>query len=211
MIFRRVGCGWYCSESSIRSDRHFGLLLWRCARPFSSRRPTAGRARSGFAPNGGKQWRRSSAGRCPRSKDALDRFLSLQGGHALTPVDCFNTSAGQSDPYLNLCIRQPIPASFSQGTWKFSWISEIFLPGVMCPSWVEMGTLFIWCNRRARCAAASPSASSVPLLQSGTSGSSRFPACTDLLPGEDARRSTFVSLAALRRISLADHCHHHRS
>ena len=28
---------------------------------------------------------------------------------ALTPVDMFNASAGQSDPYLNLFIRQPIP------------------------------------------------------------------------------------------------------
>ena len=33
------------------------------------------------------------------------------GGRTLTPVDLFDTSAGQSDPYLNLCIRQPIPAS----------------------------------------------------------------------------------------------------
>ena len=28
---------------------------------------------------------------------------------ALTPVDMFNASPGQSDPYLNLFIRQPIP------------------------------------------------------------------------------------------------------
>jgi hypothetical protein len=32
------------------------------------------------------------------------------GGRTLTPVDLFDTSAGQADPYLNLCIRQPIPA-----------------------------------------------------------------------------------------------------
>lgn len=31
-------------------------------------------------------------------------------GSALTPVDMFNSSAGQSDPYLNIFIRQPIPA-----------------------------------------------------------------------------------------------------
>ena len=31
-------------------------------------------------------------------------------GPALTPVDMFNASAGQSDPYLNIFIRQPIPA-----------------------------------------------------------------------------------------------------
>lgn len=30
-------------------------------------------------------------------------------GSALTPVDMFNDSPGQSDPYLNLFIRQPIP------------------------------------------------------------------------------------------------------
>jgi hypothetical protein len=30
-------------------------------------------------------------------------------GQALTPVDMFNSSAGQSDPFLNLFIRQPIP------------------------------------------------------------------------------------------------------
>jgi hypothetical protein len=31
-------------------------------------------------------------------------------GRALTPVDMFNASPGQSDPYLNFFIRQPIPA-----------------------------------------------------------------------------------------------------
>lgn len=31
-------------------------------------------------------------------------------GPAVTPVDMFNTSAGQSDPFLNIFIRQPIPA-----------------------------------------------------------------------------------------------------
>ena len=30
-------------------------------------------------------------------------------GPALTPVDMFNASPGQSDPFLNLFIRQPIP------------------------------------------------------------------------------------------------------
>ena len=32
-------------------------------------------------------------------------------GQALTPVDMFNQSAGQSDPYLNIFIRQPIPGT----------------------------------------------------------------------------------------------------
>ena len=31
-------------------------------------------------------------------------------GAALTPVDVFNASPGQSDPFLNLFVRQPIPA-----------------------------------------------------------------------------------------------------
>jgi len=30
-------------------------------------------------------------------------------GQALTPVDMFNASAGQADPYLNIFFRQPIP------------------------------------------------------------------------------------------------------
>jgi hypothetical protein len=30
-------------------------------------------------------------------------------GPALTPVDMFNASPGQSDPFLNVFIRQPIP------------------------------------------------------------------------------------------------------
>jgi hypothetical protein len=30
-------------------------------------------------------------------------------GHALTPVDSFNASPGQVDPFLNLVLRQPIP------------------------------------------------------------------------------------------------------
>jgi len=32
-------------------------------------------------------------------------------GQALTPVDMFNQSAGQSDPYLNIFLRQPIPGT----------------------------------------------------------------------------------------------------
>ena len=32
-------------------------------------------------------------------------------GQALTPVDMFNESAGQADPYLNIFLRQPIPGT----------------------------------------------------------------------------------------------------
>ncbi len=43
---------------------------------------------------------------------AKSRWLASYGwtqGHALTPVDLFNSSPGQSDPYLNLLVRQPLP------------------------------------------------------------------------------------------------------
>jgi hypothetical protein len=33
------------------------------------------------------------------------------GSAVITPVDMFNASAGQSDPYLNIFIRQPIPGT----------------------------------------------------------------------------------------------------
>lgn len=36
-------------------------------------------------------------------------------GQALTPVDMFNASAGQSDPYLSMFIRQPLPRGFMTG------------------------------------------------------------------------------------------------
>ena len=32
-------------------------------------------------------------------------------GQALTPVDWFNASPGQTDPYLGFFIRQPIPGT----------------------------------------------------------------------------------------------------
>lgn len=54
-------------------------------------------------------------GTLPKSKTRWTASYRYTGGHALTPVDLFNTSAGQSDPYLNLFIRQPIPASFLAG------------------------------------------------------------------------------------------------
>jgi len=36
-------------------------------------------------------------------------------GQALTPVDIFNQSPGQADPYLNIFFRQPIPSGFFPG------------------------------------------------------------------------------------------------
>src|ERR1700674_2625120 len=55
------------------------------------------------------------SGTVPMSKTHWIASYRYTGGHALTPVDLFDSSAGQSDPYLNLFIRQPIPASFLAG------------------------------------------------------------------------------------------------
>ncbi|HKC00728.1 MAG TPA: carboxypeptidase-like regulatory domain-containing protein [Terriglobales bacterium] len=55
------------------------------------------------------------SGTLPKAKTRWIASYRYTGGHALTPVDLFNVSAGQSDPYLNLFIRQPIPASFLAG------------------------------------------------------------------------------------------------
>jgi len=55
------------------------------------------------------------SGTVPKSKTRWIASYRYAGGRALTPVDEFNTSAGQADPYLNLCLRQPIPASFMAG------------------------------------------------------------------------------------------------
>ncbi|MGD0600114.1 MAG: carboxypeptidase-like regulatory domain-containing protein [Terriglobales bacterium] len=51
------------------------------------------------------------SGTVPKANTRWIASYRYTGGRTLTPVDLFDTSAGQSDPYLNLCIRQPIPAS----------------------------------------------------------------------------------------------------
>jgi hypothetical protein len=55
------------------------------------------------------------SGTVPKAKTRWIASYRYTGGHALTPVDLFDSSAGQSDAYLNLFIRQPIPASFLAG------------------------------------------------------------------------------------------------
>ena len=55
------------------------------------------------------------SGTVPKSKTHLVASYRYTGGRTLTPVDLFNTSAGQSDPYLNLFVRQPIPSRFIAG------------------------------------------------------------------------------------------------
>lgn len=51
------------------------------------------------------------SGTLPRSKTRWIASYRWINGPALTPVDMFNASAGQADPYLNLFFRQPIPGS----------------------------------------------------------------------------------------------------
>jgi hypothetical protein len=55
------------------------------------------------------------SGTVPKSKTRWITSYRYTGGHTLTPVDEFNSSAGQSDPYLNLFIRQPLPGNFLAG------------------------------------------------------------------------------------------------
>ena len=55
------------------------------------------------------------SGTVPKAKTRWIASYRYTGGHALTAVDLFDSSAGQSDAYLNLFIRQPIPASFLAG------------------------------------------------------------------------------------------------
>jgi carboxypeptidase family protein len=56
------------------------------------------------------------SGAVPKVKTRWIASYRYTGGHrALTPVDLFDSSPGQASPYLNLFIRQPIPASFLAG------------------------------------------------------------------------------------------------
>lgn len=49
------------------------------------------------------------SGTVPRTHTRWIASYRWINGQALTPVDMFNASPGQSDPFLNLFIRQPIP------------------------------------------------------------------------------------------------------
>jgi hypothetical protein len=56
------------------------------------------------------------SGTMPKAKTHWIASYRYTGGHrALTPVDLFDSSPGQAGPYLNLFIRQPMPASFLAG------------------------------------------------------------------------------------------------
>ena len=50
------------------------------------------------------------AGTVPRTHTHWIASYRWVNGPTITPVDMFNASAGQTDPYLNVFIRQPIPA-----------------------------------------------------------------------------------------------------
>lgn len=50
------------------------------------------------------------SGTAPRSKTRVIASYRWISGSALTPVDLFNASAGETDPYLSFFIRQPISA-----------------------------------------------------------------------------------------------------
>jgi hypothetical protein len=50
-------------------------------------------------------------GLVPKSKTRWMASYRWIDGQALTPVDMFNASGGQADPYLNLFFRQPIPGT----------------------------------------------------------------------------------------------------
>ena len=50
------------------------------------------------------------SGTVPRTHTRWITSYRWVNGPALTPVDMFNSSPGQSDPFLNLFVRQPIPS-----------------------------------------------------------------------------------------------------
>lgn len=51
------------------------------------------------------------SGQAPRTKTKWIASYGWTSGRALTPVDMFNASAGQMDPFLDFFIRQPIPGT----------------------------------------------------------------------------------------------------
>ena len=55
------------------------------------------------------------SGRIPGARTLWTTSYKWTSSHALTPVDMFNTSAGQSEPFLNVFVRQPIPGASSIG------------------------------------------------------------------------------------------------
>jgi hypothetical protein len=50
------------------------------------------------------------SGTTPRTHTRWIASYRWVNGPAVTPVDMFNTSPGQSDPFLNIFVRQPVPS-----------------------------------------------------------------------------------------------------
>jgi hypothetical protein len=75
------------------------------------------------------------SGTLPKAKTRWIASYRYTGDHALTSVDEFNRSAGRADPYLNLCLRQPIPASFLAGHMEIlmdlrNLLAQGYVPGM---------------------------------------------------------------------------------
>jgi hypothetical protein len=51
------------------------------------------------------------SGTCNRTKTHWVTSYRWTGGTALTPVDMFDASPGQADPYLSVFLRQPVPGT----------------------------------------------------------------------------------------------------
>lgn len=52
-------------------------------------------------------------GTAPKTKTRWIASYGWTGGRSLTPVDMFNSSAGQTDPFLDFFLRQPLPGTGS--------------------------------------------------------------------------------------------------
>ena len=51
------------------------------------------------------------SGTAPKTKTRWIASYGWTGGRSLTPVDMFNSSAGQTDPFLDFFLRQPLPGT----------------------------------------------------------------------------------------------------
>src|SRR5581483_271177 len=103
--FRAVAERKFCSALTATFDYSYGGAL-------SLGNP--GALQAGPASNSFDTLRRHAVaakltGKVPVSNTTWIASYKLTDSKALTPVDAFNVSAGQADPYLNFFIRQPLP------------------------------------------------------------------------------------------------------
>ena len=89
------------------------------------------------------------AGTMPGSKAQWIASYKWASGPSLTPVDLFNSGPGQTDSYLNVFIRQPVPGmKFMPGKMealidlRICWHRDIVLFSR------RMGRRCTWCSRR---------------------------------------------------------------